>query len=85
MTFNRPDRLNALSTDTLAEAARAIEAAGADPEIRVVVLTGAGRAFSSGALRRRPHGQGEPGTAAAKALLKLCYRSAPTNVDAAPS
>ncbi|GAA4994917.1 enoyl-CoA hydratase [Yinghuangia aomiensis] len=49
VTFNRPGSLNALTTDMLATAARAIERGGTDAGTRAIVLTGAGRAFSSGA------------------------------------
>jgi enoyl-CoA hydratase len=49
VTFSRPDSLNALTTGMLAEAAEAVEASGKDPAVRAVVITGAGRAFSSGA------------------------------------
>lgn len=49
MTINRPDRLNAVTTGTLRRLERAIVEAGDDPEVRVVVLAGAGRAFCSGA------------------------------------
>ena len=49
ITFNRPDVLNAFDFRTLREIARACEDASWDDEIRVVVLTGAGRAFSVGA------------------------------------
>jgi len=49
VTLNRPDKLNALNmrlTDDLRAAAAAIDA---DPEVRAVLLTGAGRGFSAGA------------------------------------
>lgn len=49
VTFDRPETLNALDPGTVRAVADAVEAAGADPAIRAVVLTGAGRAFSSGA------------------------------------
>jgi len=49
ITFNRPERLNAFDFLTLREVARAAEDASWDDEIRVVVLTGAGRAFCVGA------------------------------------
>jgi len=49
ITFNRPERLNAFDFLTLRELARAAEDASWDDEIRVVVLTGAGRAFCVGA------------------------------------
>ena len=49
ITFNRPEILNAFDFQMLRELARACEDASWDDEIRVVVLTGAGRAFCVGA------------------------------------
>ena len=50
LTLNRPEKLNALSTALLDEFSAALDAAEADPEIRVVILTGAGeKAFAAGA------------------------------------
>ena len=49
ITFNRPERLNAFDFQMLRELARACEDASWDDEIRVVVLTGKGRAFCVGA------------------------------------
>jgi enoyl-CoA hydratase/carnithine racemase len=49
ITLNRPDVLNALDFLTLRELARACEDVAWDDEVRVVVLTGAGRAFCVGA------------------------------------
>lgn len=46
--LNRPDRLNALSIDLVTELHDALVALGDENETWVVVLTGAGRAFSSG-------------------------------------
>jgi len=48
ITMNRPERRNALSGQLVNELIVALETAGADPEIRVLVLTGAGGAFCSG-------------------------------------
>ena len=48
LTFNRPDALNALTPDLLGETERALDAISVDPSIGVVVVTGAGRAFSAG-------------------------------------
>jgi len=48
ITFNRPQAMNAISRTILREMHHALDAAEADPEIRAVVLTGAGRAFSAG-------------------------------------
>jgi enoyl-CoA hydratase len=50
LTLNRPASLNALNARMLDELETGIESALADPQIRVLVLTGAGeRAFSAGA------------------------------------
>ena len=48
LTLNRPDKLNAFTRAMHSELRQALTAAGADPDCRVVVLTGAGRAFSAG-------------------------------------
>jgi enoyl-CoA hydratase/carnithine racemase len=48
VTLNRPEKLNALSDDLTAELDNALRAANADLDVRVVILTGAGRAFSAG-------------------------------------
>ena len=57
-TFNRPEVLNALDVELAESLARACEQAADDPEVRVVVLRGAGRAFMAGgdlqALRAAP-------------------------------
>jgi enoyl-CoA hydratase/carnithine racemase len=49
ITLNRPEVLNAFDFRMLRELARACEDASWDDSIRVVVLTGAGRAFCVGA------------------------------------
>ncbi len=49
VTLGRPERRNALSGRFLADLHRAFDEIGADPGIRVVVLTGAGEGFCSGA------------------------------------
>jgi enoyl-CoA hydratase len=50
ITIDRQDKLNALNRAMLAELRQAFEAAGADPDVRVVVLRGAGsKAFIAGA------------------------------------
>ena len=49
ITLNRPERHNALSQPLVDEIMQAVAQADADPEVRVVVVTGAGgKAFSSG-------------------------------------
>lgn len=47
-TLNRPERRNALSGELVAAWQDALHAAEADPEVRVAVLTGAGKAFCAG-------------------------------------
>lgn len=49
ITLNRPDKMNALSLELCDEVEDAVAEADKDPEVRVVVLTGAGgKAFSAG-------------------------------------
>jgi enoyl-CoA hydratase/carnithine racemase len=48
ITLNRPEQLNALSTGLMAELTEELERQAARPEVRVIVLKGAGRAFSAG-------------------------------------
>ncbi len=49
VTLNRPERLNAIGLDLLHALHTALETAQADTDSRVIVLTGAGRAFCAGA------------------------------------
>ncbi|MBI2170568.1 MAG: enoyl-CoA hydratase/isomerase family protein [Chloroflexi bacterium] len=49
LTLNRPDRLNAINAQMGLELAEAVEDVAADDDMRVLVLTGAGRGFCSGA------------------------------------
>jgi 2-(1,2-epoxy-1,2-dihydrophenyl)acetyl-CoA isomerase len=49
ITLNRPDTLNAWHHDFGRELKQAIEVDAADPSVRAVLITGAGRGFSSGA------------------------------------
>ena len=49
ITLNRPERMNAMAFDVMIPLREALEAASADNDTRVVVLTGAGGAFCSGA------------------------------------
>jgi 2-(1,2-epoxy-1,2-dihydrophenyl)acetyl-CoA isomerase len=60
LTLNRPDAYNALDLALARELADALVALGNDPAVHGVVITGAGRAFSSGGDIKRvlahPHG-----------------------------
>jgi 2-(1,2-epoxy-1,2-dihydrophenyl)acetyl-CoA isomerase len=48
LTFNRPEKLNALSQDLLARSIAALSDWSRDPEIGCIVVTGSGRAFCAG-------------------------------------
>src|SRR5215207_3065467 len=48
ITLNRPERTNALNQVMLGEIGQALDEAERDPEIRAIVVRGAGSAFSSG-------------------------------------
>jgi 2-(1,2-epoxy-1,2-dihydrophenyl)acetyl-CoA isomerase len=48
LTFNRPDRLNALSTPIMEGLLEALPRLAGDPVVGAIVLTGAGRAFCAG-------------------------------------
>ena len=48
LTLNRPERLNALTHEMVAELHSALSALAADRDCRVVILTGAGRGFCAG-------------------------------------
>jgi len=48
ITLNRPTALNALSRALMAQLSDAVDALQADPAVRVLILTGAGKAFCAG-------------------------------------
>jgi enoyl-CoA hydratase/carnithine racemase len=48
ITLNRPDRMNAISGPMLASFSRALRDSDADTNVRVIVITGAGRGFCAG-------------------------------------
>jgi 2-(1,2-epoxy-1,2-dihydrophenyl)acetyl-CoA isomerase len=48
LTFNRPDRLNALSTPIMEGLLQALPRLAGDPAVGAIVLTGTGRAFCAG-------------------------------------
>ena len=48
ITLNRPERLNALTFEVYAELRDTFHALDSEPDVRAIVLTGAGRAFCSG-------------------------------------
>ena len=73
--LNRPERLNALSRQALLELEACLDTAEADPQVRAVVISGAGKAFSSGfdlkeQMERRPEGPD-----AWREILELNFRA----------
>ena len=61
LTLDRPERLNALNKAALLDINRALDSLEADAEVRVIVVSGSGRAFSSGfdlkaQMEQRPEG-----------------------------
>src|ERR1700688_3162130 len=49
ITLNRPEKLNAFSGQMMLDLIGAFDRADADDEVRVVIVTGSGRAFCAGA------------------------------------
>jgi enoyl-CoA hydratase/carnithine racemase len=85
LTLDNPAKLNAVDANALTTMAEAVERAADDGSTRVTVLTGAGRAFCSGAdlapaTSRVP---GAPSTLEAVNRLVIALRSAPQPVVAA--
>ena len=84
LTLNRPERLNAISGEMLEELSAKLVEANKDPDIRCIVLTGAGRGFCSGldlvAVGQGGIGsrEGEKGRNRPRQLFDL--RDAPINV-----
>jgi len=62
ITLNRPERMNSMAFDVMVPLAKVLAEINHDNDVRVVVLTGAGRGFSSGADHKSagsvPHVQG---------------------------
>ncbi len=60
VTLNRPDALNAFNNDVFDELCEAFMHLASDDDVRVLLLTGAGRAFSAGADLKAKGVQGTP-------------------------
>ena len=59
ITLNAPERMNTISGPMLNQLTKCLQQADADPEVRCVILTGAGRAFCAGLdLRAQTQGAG---------------------------
>ncbi len=59
ITLNRPDSLNAFNTQMIRDCAEAFKRCARDEQVRCVVLTGAGKGFSSGQDLKEVQGRGE--------------------------
>lgn len=60
ITLNRPERLNALGKEVTDQIVDACKRVDSDPEVRVAILTGTGRAFCAGNDVREMHEVGGP-------------------------
>jgi enoyl-CoA hydratase/carnithine racemase len=72
ITFNRPESLNSIDGSLINGLEAALDSVEQSGEFRVVILTGAGRGFCSGA---DLSGTGEPWTKAARTPMKTSYDS----------
>jgi enoyl-CoA hydratase/carnithine racemase len=80
LTLNRPERLNAITGPMLGALSDALLDADADPAVRVVILTGAGKGFCSGLdLKDAAAGQGIGGGVGG-AVQRFDLRNAPPTV-----
>jgi 2-(1,2-epoxy-1,2-dihydrophenyl)acetyl-CoA isomerase len=77
LTFNRPDSLNAITREMFERLGETLASAAADSAIGAVVLTGAGRGFSSGGDRKR-----KAEDLAREALLPVEQRTRPQTFEA---
>ena len=82
ITLNRPERMNAISGPMLAKLSQDLLKANADPKVRVVILTGAGRAFCVGLdLVDATQGSGIGSTSQAQAVsVNLDLRNTPPTI-----
>lgn len=76
LTLNDPDTLNALTPVMTRRLSERLSDAAADPDIRVVVLTGAGRGFSSGG-NVKAFGSADPGDPLARKWAETATWNAP--------
>ncbi len=73
ITLNRPETLNALTRQLGDELIQAVDDAAGDTEVRAIVITGAGRGFSSGADLRAPGPPGPSGGPDVRTTLREVY------------
>jgi enoyl-CoA hydratase/carnithine racemase len=82
ITLNRPERLNAMNRQLIDDVAVAFDDANADPHTRVIILTGAGRAFCAGDDR---HEHVHPDTEAAARDLVVAIQRATESIMFGPN
>jgi enoyl-CoA hydratase len=85
LRLNRPGQLNALTDDMVAEIGRALDAVSADPQCRVLLLTGEGRGFCAGfdlSLVGAAPGQEDIGEAAAWTMRQEAFSGLVTRLRA---
>jgi enoyl-CoA hydratase/carnithine racemase len=81
ITLNRPERMNTISRAMLGQLTDHLLAADADPEVRVVILTGTGRAFCAGLdLTEATGGRSDGISNSATLAVTLDLRQAPPTV-----
>ncbi|MBI4596166.1 MAG: enoyl-CoA hydratase/isomerase family protein [Candidatus Tectomicrobia bacterium] len=73
ITLNRPNALNALSSRLLSELETAVKDCESDKAIKVVVITGAGRAFSAGADLKELSGADPDKTISVIKIFHRCF------------
>ena len=78
LTFNRPDRMNTITMTMLRRMSELLLEADADPEVRVIVITGNGRAWCAGLdIAAASSGEGIGGDSSAGGNGEFELRSAP--------
>lgn len=78
LSFNRPDRMNTITVTMLNRLSELLLSADADPEVRVIVITGNGRAWCAGLdIAAASSGEGIGGDAGASMTGEFELRSAP--------
>lgn len=80
VSMNRPESLNAFTSDLCADLLEAFEQAAADDRVRAVVLTGEGRAFTAGADLKA----GLEGRRSVRGKLQFEYRPVLTAIEQVP-
>ncbi len=71
ITLNRPERLNAWTPTMAAEFRQAMEQANNDPQVRAIIVTGAGKGFCSGVDMNALDGMTSSGKTPSKSFTPL--------------